>query len=45
MQTEASGAPILAARVIKSYGEETVLKGISLDIAEGDLARIHADCL
>lgn len=41
MQTEASGAPILAARdVAKSYGEGTVLKGISLDIAEGDLVSI-----
>ena len=41
MQTEASGAPILAARdVVKSYGEGTVLKGISLDIAEGDLVSI-----
>jgi polar amino acid transport system ATP-binding protein len=41
MQTEASGAPILAARdVVKSYGEGTVLNGISLDIAEGDLVSI-----
>jgi polar amino acid transport system ATP-binding protein len=41
MQTEASGAPILAARdVVKSYGEGTVLKGISLDIGEGDLVSI-----
>ena len=41
MQTEASGGPILAARdVVKSYGEGTVLKGISLDIAEGDLVSI-----
>jgi polar amino acid transport system ATP-binding protein len=41
MQTEASGTPILAARdVVKSYGEGTVLKGISLDIAEGDLVSI-----
>jgi polar amino acid transport system ATP-binding protein len=41
MQTQDSGAPILAARdVVKSYGEATILKGISLDIAEGDLVSI-----
>jgi polar amino acid transport system ATP-binding protein len=39
--TEAGTAPILAARnVVKSYGEITILKGISLDIAEGDLVSI-----
>ncbi len=37
----ADPAPILAARdVVKSYGEVTILKGISLDIGEGDLVSI-----